>query len=64
MIRRGNLVVLATHSPVLAALPGAEIQCLDEAGITRSEWADLELVEHWRAFLNHPQGYLRYLVEE
>jgi len=64
LVRQGNQVVLATHSPVLAALPGAQILEFSDAGIVRSEWADLDLVQHWQSFLNAPQRYLRYLFEE
>ncbi|MGI8665228.1 MAG: ATP-binding protein [Jatrophihabitans sp.] len=64
LVRAGNQVVLATHSPVLAALPGAQILQFDETGITRSTWEDLELVAHWQAFLGNPQLYLRHLLGE
>ena len=57
----GSQVVLATHSPVLAAFPGATILEFGEHGIRRAEWAELELVDHWRAFLDRPQLYLRHL---
>lgn len=64
LVRAGNQVVLATHSPVLAALPGARILEFGEHGIRQSEWAELELVQHWQAFLSGPRRYLRYLVDE
>jgi predicted ATPase len=57
----GSQVVLATHSPVLAAFPGATILEFGEHGIRRAEWRELELVSHWHAFLDQPELYLRYL---
>ena len=57
----GAQVVVATHSPILTALPGATILELGEPGIRRTTWEDLEIVGHWRRFLDHPQGYLRAL---
>lgn len=60
--RGGGQVVCATHSPVLSALPGATILELSEQGIRRVEWADLELVDHWRRFLGEPYAYLRHLL--
>jgi predicted ATPase len=57
----GSQVVLATHSPVLAAMPGATILEFGEHGIRRQQWADLELVQHWQAFLDRPDLYLRHL---
>jgi predicted ATPase len=57
----GSQVVLATHSPVLAAFPDAAILEFGEHGIRAASWEDLELVSHWRAFLSRPESYLRYL---
>ena len=54
-------VLCATHSPLLTALPGARILQLDDSGITEVEWADLDVVRHWRAFLDSPARYLRHL---
>ncbi|HEX8498807.1 MAG TPA: AAA family ATPase [Actinomycetales bacterium] len=55
-------VLCATHSPLLAALPGATILQLDDDGFHHVEWADLELVGHWRSYLGDPQRYLRHLL--
>jgi predicted ATPase len=57
----GSQVVLATHSPLLAAFPGAAILEFGEHGIRSASWQDLELVNHWQAFLSRPESYLRYL---
>jgi predicted ATPase len=57
----GSQIVLATHSPLLAALPGATILQLDEHGISPVEYDDTDLVQSWRSFLDNPEGYLRYL---
>lgn len=54
-------VLLATHSPLLAAVPGARILQLSESGIEQVEWDDLELVDHYRRFLDGPERYLRHL---
>jgi predicted ATPase len=59
----GAQVVVATHSPLLTALPGATILELGEHGIRRTTWNDLEIVGHWRRFLERPDGYLRALIE-
>jgi predicted ATPase len=54
-------VLLATHSPVVAALPGARILEVGPWGLREAAWEDLDLVRHWRAFLDAPQRYLRHL---
>lgn len=54
-------VIMATHSPVLAATPGAVLLQLDADGLRPTTWADLAVVDHYRRFLADPQRYLRYL---
>ncbi|WP_250002003.1 AAA family ATPase [Actinoplanes sp. M2I2] len=57
----GAQVVVATHSPLLTALPGATILELGAHGIRRTEWADLDIVASWRGFLASPEAFLRHL---
>jgi predicted ATPase len=58
----GAQVVVATHSPVLTALPEATILELGPHGIRKAAWEDLEIVAHWRRFLERPDGYLNALL--
>jgi predicted ATPase len=55
-------VVVATHSPLLTALPGATILELGAHGIRRTTWDELEIVTHWRSFLGRPGTYLDPLL--
>ncbi|MBB2893116.1 AAA family ATPase [Flexivirga oryzae] len=57
----GVQVLLATHSPVIASLPGATVLELDEEGYHERSWDDLELVMHYRNFCDSPTRYLRHL---
>lgn len=61
---RGSQVICATHSPLLASLPGAQILEIGDHGIRPSKWKDLELVDHWRRFLNNPGAYHRHLFDD
>ncbi|MBO3129185.1 AAA family ATPase [Dermatophilus congolensis] len=54
-------VVLSTHSPVLASLPGAQVLELGPWGYRTSSWEDLELTDQYRRFLQTPERYLRHL---
>ncbi|WP_125612230.1 AAA family ATPase [Specibacter cremeus] len=54
-------VILSTHSPLLAALPGADIYETGDWGLRRSAWADLELVRNWRLFLDGPERFFKYI---
>jgi predicted ATPase len=56
-------VLCATHSPVLAALPGATILEVGDWGYRRTTWDELELVQHWRAYLETPGRYLRHVLD-
>ncbi|SOE00994.1 AAA family ATPase [Blastococcus haudaquaticus] len=62
LVRSGAQVVVATHSPVLAALPGARLLEVGPWGLREAEWADLELTASWRQFLGDPQSFLRHLT--
>jgi predicted ATPase len=52
-------VLMATHSPVLAALPGAQIYEVGEWGLRPRYWDELALVHNWKSFLSEPEKYLR-----
>jgi predicted ATPase len=61
--RRGQ-VLCATHSPVLAAMPGARILEVGPWGLRESAWEDLEVVDHWRRYHTEPWAYLRHLQDD
>jgi predicted ATPase len=61
---RGAQVLCATHSPLLAALPGATILEVGPWGLRRTTYADLELVGHWRRYLDEPMRYLRHVLDQ
>ena len=59
----GSQAIVATHSPIIAAVPGASILELGDWGIRPATWQDLNLVSAWRRFLTEPASYFRYLLE-
>ena len=63
-VRAGSQFVIATHSPILAALPGAEILVIEGERMEAVAYADLEHVRVTRDFLNAPERYLRHLEAE
>jgi len=64
LVGRGSQVVCATHSPILAATPGADLVEVSEGGVRHVSWGQLEVVEHWRSFLGDPRRYLRPLLDQ
>lgn len=57
----GAQFVIATHSPILMAVPEATIYAFDDGVPTETAWDDLEHVQLTRGFLNEPEQYLRHL---
>ncbi|WP_203669338.1 AAA family ATPase [Cellulomonas pakistanensis] len=63
VVAGGGQVVLSTHSPLLAALPGATVVEVGDHGLRETAWEDSELVVSWRGFLEAPERYLRRLAD-
>ena len=55
--------IIATHSPILMAFPGAGIYNLDGGTPRRVAWDDLDHVALTRDFLNDPDAFLHRLAE-
>jgi predicted ATPase len=64
LAEEGSQLIVATHSPIVAAVPGARILELGGWGIRPARWADLEIVDSWRMFLGNPERFLRYLLSD
>jgi len=54
--------IIATHSPILMALPGAVLLNFDDNPPRPVPYADLEHVRLTRDFLNYPERFLRHLA--
>lgn len=63
IVAAGGQILCATHSPLLAAMPGATILQLDEDGLRPTTWDELALVAHWRRYLADPRAYLRHVLD-
>jgi predicted ATPase len=63
LVKAGSQFVIATHSPVLLALPGATIYELVQDGVERRRWEDLDVVQQVRSFLDAPERYFRHLLD-
>jgi predicted ATPase len=58
----GAQILCATHSPLLAALPGALLLEVGDWGLRETTYDDLDLVTHWRRYLEEPMRYLRHVL--
>jgi predicted ATPase len=61
MIAREAQFIVATHSPILLAFPGARIYSFDSVPIREVDYASLDHVTLTREFLNDPLRFLRHL---
>jgi predicted ATPase len=59
----GSQAVVATGSPVIAAIPGTRLLELGAWGIRPATWEDLSLVIAWRQFMRDPRSYFRHLLD-
>jgi predicted ATPase len=57
----GLQAIVATHSPLIAATPGATLIEVGEWGMRKVGYEDLALVKSWRDFLASPDRYVKYL---
>jgi len=60
-VAKGSQFIVATHSPILMALPDALILDVNESPPLPVAWDDVEHVSLTRAFLNHPESFLKHL---
>lgn len=56
--------VIATHSPMLMAFPGATVLAIEDGRIAPIDYRKTEHYQLTRGFLEEPQRYFRWLFEE
>lgn len=61
MVAQNSQFIIATHSPILMAFPGATLLSFDEVPVRQVRYDELEHVQLMRSFLNDPERYLRHL---
>jgi predicted ATPase len=59
----GSQAIVATHSPILLALPGSSIQQLDDDGLSTVSYDEATPVELTRRFLADPGRSVRQLLD-
>jgi len=61
MVAQDSQLILATHSPILMAIPNAMILDFDRSPLTTISYDDLEHVKLYRSFLEDPAAFIHYL---
>ena len=64
LVGEDSQFLIATHSPILMAYPGAYLYLLSEGGIQRVDYRETEHYLLTKRFLEDPERMLRYLFSE
>jgi predicted ATPase len=64
MVNQDAQFLIATHSPILMAFPGASILCLDHSPAKEVAFDELEHVTLTRDILNNPKAFLHHLLRD
>jgi predicted ATPase len=64
LVDQSSQFVVATHSPILMAFPGATIYSLDDNGYTRVDYEETEQYQLTRSFLEDRERFFRHLFED
>ena len=64
LVKNDSQLIIATHSPILMAYPGADILHFSENGIQAVPYKETEHYQVTRRFLEDPGRMLRYLLDE
>ena len=57
-------IVMATHSPLLMAYPGADVRWFDGESIAPIAYEDIPHVQITKGFLANPERHLRELLAD
>lgn len=60
-IKKGCQFMIATHSPILAAIPNAIIYEIKDNQFVKVDYEDVESINLLKQFLNHKEQFLRHL---
>jgi predicted ATPase len=64
LVKENFQFVIATHSPIILAFPGAVIYQTSDLGIEQGRYEECEHYVLMRQFLDSPQSFIRHLFEE
>ena len=64
MAQKGAQFVIVTHSPILLAIPNADIFSFDEGSIHRIRYEDTESYQITKLFLDNREYMLKKLLAE
>jgi len=63
LVKKKSQFIIATHSPILMAYPGADIFVIDDDGIMKTPYKNTDNYIITRKFLENPEKMMDYLFE-
>jgi predicted ATPase len=57
-------VIMATHSPIIMACPGAELLELSRYGLYPAVLEDIQHFRIWKQFCDDPKGFIEAMLED
>lgn len=64
LVENGSQFIITTHSPILLAMPQAQIFSFQENGIQEVAYEDTEVFQLTKMFINHKDQVLHHLFDE
>lgn len=64
LIKEGSQFIIATHSPILMAYPNADIYVCSDCRLALTPYKETDNYQVTKSFLQDPNRYLRYLLED
>lgn len=64
LVNNGSQFIIATHSPILMAFPGADIFVLNDEGIKLTPYKETDHYLVTKYFINNPESMLSELIKE
>ena len=64
LVKSNSQFIMATHSPILMAIPNAQIYQFTENGLESVSYKETENYQLTKRFLENPEQMLKYLLED
>ena len=64
MAEKDSQFIIASHSPILLGIPGADIVSFDNGAVTRCSYEETESYQVMEMFINHREQLTERLLDE
>lgn len=64
LVNKGSQFIIATHSPILSAMPDSDLYLIDKKSVRKVDWRETEHYRVTKSFLNSPEKMLDMLLKD